>query len=275
MKHWKIGGMIAVLLLASSNWCRADIIVGGFDVSRSGDFSFTGGSRYSSFRGDISSNYSGVTFAGTSTLNSNYLNSIDVLVLNSVSGISSAISPLSASEQVNLLSFVKNGGGLLAFTDNSSFEAANESILDPFGLDSTGAIAGTTGINIVGPADHPVLDGPFGQVTYMTSVYPGWFDTIGGSLTLGSFPSGNAIQAFEKGSLGVDSGRVVLFSDVSIAIDGSFGAYYQANNSVGVLNSFDYVLPAAVPEPSALTMFGLALCLCLARSRGRKLIVEF
>ena len=238
----------------------ADLVVGGFNGSRSGNFGFASGSQFSGFRNGIAANYAGVSFTGSSVLTTSYLDTIDVLIVGPATNFASGTA-LTSSEQTALLGFVQSGGGVILMPDNDTYQsgadAINESYTDPFGVDITGTNSGLVNTTIVGPV-HPVTNGPYGSVSSFAMNFPGWFDHVNGGTVLGSALGQPRLLAFDFGSFGVSSGRVVMFSDINWANSGSFGYYNNAQNSRLALNSFDYVVPISnIPEPGSF-VFGLS-----------------
>ncbi|NJM55249.1 MAG: hypothetical protein HC841_04450 [Verrucomicrobiae bacterium] len=187
---------------------RADagLVFGGFDSSRGGATSLESGLLLTDFRTHITGTFEGSSFTSSGSLTASYLSAVDVLVLGVAVDGMTAISPLTMSEQSELLVFVQGGGALLVFADNNiQFETVSDSILGPFGLDSTGAIFGS-GTSTIVDASHPVASGPFGSVTsFSHSSFPGWFSSLGanavevGRLDQSSSPS---LAAIPRGAFG-------------------------------------------------------------------------
>jgi hypothetical protein len=126
---------------------KADVI-GGFDLSRGGEFSLRDSASLSGLRTAITSAFPGDTLSANGTLTPAYLSSINTLFISSATGNTTATSPLSASEQTALTNFVLAGGSALIFVDNDTFAGgasptANNSFLSPFGLHVTGTLNGT------------------------------------------------------------------------------------------------------------------------------------
>ena len=81
-------------------------------------------------------------------------------------------------------------------------DIANESLLDPFGLDVDGTIGGPFDVTVAAPALSPVTDGPFGVVSLLAYSYPGGFTNLGPYATsLASFSLGDALAVIEPGAL--------------------------------------------------------------------------
>lgn len=238
-------------------------IIGTFDATRGGQGSLTS-AQTSTVRGAITSNISGVSFAESGTIDAAFLNSIDILMLSSITGSNSAISPLSAAEQLALQTWVNNGGKAILFADNNTFagansDPANESLLDPFGLDITGTASGTQAITTVNRA-NPIADGAFGAVNGTNFAWTGWFDNTAGTNVAATLnANNNPVIAYDQ----FGSGAAVFFADSSFIYNG----FTSTTGNTLVLNSLDYV--KAVPEPTsmALLTFGAA---ALATRRRKK-----
>ena len=250
MKPTKLRMLILFAIAPLAMTVNGGIIIGCFDTSRAGAFSPSTGSSMTSFRANIASNFPSATFQSTNLLTSNFLDSINLLVVTAVSGGTTEITPLSAAEQGALTNFVLAGGATLLFADNDiQFQPASQSMVQPFGFDCTGNIPGSVMATIANLVS-PVADGPFGAVTnYTVASYPGWFDILGphamGIATLN--PNGEvSLAAIAPGVLSGTSGGAVFFSDSTIN-DGSF------TNTLPVLvdNAIDFVLA----KPARPTLF--------------------
>ncbi len=138
---WLIAGLSGGLCPAQNT---NPIVIGGFDANRSGQASFPDGAAFSQARTAILGYYPAASFAGFAELTASNLAGVQVLVVGSPAGSSSATSPLSAAEQTALLQYVQNGGAAMVFTDHESFApesaAANASLLAPFGLSGGGTL---------------------------------------------------------------------------------------------------------------------------------------
>jgi len=255
-----------LLVLAGMLPAQAALVFGGFDSSRGGVTSLESSPLLSDFRTHISGTFSGTSFTSSGSLTASYLGSVDVLVLGVAVDSMTAISPLSMPEQVELLAFVQGGGALLVFADNNiQFEAMSDSIVGPFGLDSTGAIFGA-GTSTIVNASHPVASGPFGSVTsFSHSSFPGWFSSLGasavevGRLDQSSLPS---LAAIAPGVLSPGSAGAVFFSDTLHINDDFTGDVVKlVDNAIAF---------AVVPEPSTMMLLGVAAVLLIRRGTMRR-----
>ncbi len=232
-----------VPIAASSN-----LRIGSFDASRGGIFSLSNGANSAAMRSSIQSNFSGATITGTSTLTASFLSNVDVLWLNSVSSNTSATTALTSAEQTALLNFVNAGGGVLIFGENGFFD--DESLLDPFGVTSTGSLTGEQS-GTINNTSHPVTNGAFGTVRTIGGNFPGNLTTLGSATSLGTWNSSgqSSVAVIDPGVLSSGSGRVVLFSDVNFYGD----QLATADNSKLLLNAL-----AATQTPNRLTFAGTA-----------------
>ena len=222
--------------------CNFDkVIIGGFDTSRSGDASFSSGSRFSLARAGILNNFSATSFTGFSTLTISNLMTVDVLVIGVATTTTTDVPPLSTNEQTAMYEFVKNGGTAVLFTDNDTFapqaNSVKASFLAPFGLATHGTLNGAISASVPAPAQHPITSGPFGNIASFTEFYPGSITNLGPyALSLATNSGGCALAVIEAGSIAPNSGRVVVFSDISgfWNTDGYFPA--NSNLFMNVMN---------------------------------------
>jgi len=244
----------------------AQLEIGGFDPSRGGFESLAPGED-SALANDITAAYPGTTFSFSNTLTSSFLNGLNVVILGVATTDSSAITPLTSSEQTALQNFVLNGGTALTFTDNSTFDPnapeANASLLTPFGLTATGTLNGSVNAPILNPSG-PLTD-PFTPVTEFATYFPGYFNGTGAGTVLAQFAPGEAaIDYFAPGTLGPHSGSAVFFSDSDAMVAGD--ALTTTNLNL-ILNAI-----ATVPEPPAWSMMavgGVALLGMMLRKKHR------
>lgn len=253
--------LVGLFVLAPDSSTASTFAVGSFTAARGGFESLAPGED-SSLANDIASAFPGTTFQFTNTLATSFLNSVNVVILGVATTDSTAITPLSASEQAALLNFVDSGGTALIFSDNSTFDsdapAANASLLSPFGVTTTGTvIANAPILNLTGP-----LTGPFTPVTEFATNFAGYYTNTGGGTVLADLsgnPAEPAIDYFAPGSLSAGSGAVVLFSDSDAMVAGDS---LTATNLNLMLNAFALTGTAPVtttPEPNTLLLFGIAL----------------
>ncbi len=214
------GGDLAVRAQLPQD-CNFDkVIIGGFDNSRSGDASFSSGSRFSLARAGVLNNFPATSLIGFPTLTASNLMTVDVLVLGVATTTTADVPPLSTNEQAVLREFVKNGGAAVLFTDNDTFAPqavnVNASFLSPFGLVTRGTLNGAVSAPVPAPAQHPITSGPFGSIASFTEFYPGSITNLGTyAHSLATNSGGCALAVIEAGSLAPYSGRVVIFSDIS------------------------------------------------------------
>jgi len=243
--------MAVCSVAALAGTAAADPNVVGFNSVRGGVTNIVSGQEFDQLRAALIAVHPSTTFRGVSPLTD--INSADdIVILASGSGSVTAITPLSAAEQTALLNFVLAGGSAIICVDNDTFngaasDAANESLLDPFGLDVTGTgLPWSRTASVTAPAS-PVMNGPYGVIATHSVGWSGWFNTVG--------PAGSVIARLNDnsqpnlvevpcGTLGPGSGRVVLFSDTTMLID----TYVTANNLALLKNAYVFV---STPCPSA------------------------
>jgi hypothetical protein len=245
---------------------------GGWNSTRAGStLNLVDGTGTTGLRADIANNFPGATITGTDTLTAAYLNTIDVAVLNSATGATSAVSGLSSTEQNNLLAFVEGGKGAVIFLDNDTFaagvDAVNNSFTSPFGVHVTGTLIETQlASTLSSPITSPTA--PFGAVSTMTTIYPGWFDNLGPNATDAADLQANsqsALAYIAPGAIAPGSGPVVFFSDSVFADGGGF-----SSNETLVENALAYADSgpvSAVPEPASLLIVGIGGAALVLRRR--------
>ncbi|HVM48822.1 MAG TPA: hypothetical protein VMU04_12395 [Candidatus Acidoferrum sp.] len=219
---------------------KVPLVIGGFDPARSGNYSFPGGAYFSEARTAILTNFPQTSFASIEMLTLDVLSNIDVLIIGSPSDNTAAAAPLALAEQTNLLNFIERGGSAVILTDNSTFSpsapAANESYLDPFGMDADGTDYGIVSATVLNPTNHPVTDGAFGLVSSFAQGYPGAITNLGPFGTaLATNNLGVALAVIEANTISAGSGRVVFGSDINM-----FDLTYYSANLPLFLNTIDY-----------------------------------
>jgi PEP-CTERM motif len=239
----------AVMFMAATcHLTHADVVVGGFDAARGGFESLAPGED-SALASDISSAYPGTTFKFANTLTAAFLSSVQVAILGVATTNTSAVTPLSTSEQSALFNFVLGGGTALIFADNSTFAsgapATNASFLSPFGVTIAGTLGGGQTAPIIDPTGP--LTGPFPVSSFFGNV-TGFFSNVGQGMVLANFGVGEpAIDYFAPGVLGPNSGALVLFADSNAMIAGDS---LTTTNLNLVLNAFG-TFQLTTPEPSS------------------------
>jgi hypothetical protein len=270
---WEELGMMTIrnhlaLLLGSLATCAAvpaqasPFVVGGFDAARGGIESLAPGED-STLASDIAAAFPGTTFQFSNTLTPSFFSSVNVVILGVATSDSSAITPLTGSEQSALKNFVLSGGTALIFSDNSTFDstapASNANLLAPFGVTATGTLDGIVNAPILNPTGP--LTGPFTPVTQFATNYPGWYSDTNGGLVLADLrndPTMPAIDYFVPGAMGPTSGAVVLFSDSNAIAAGDPVMPTDLNLVLNAL-ALTGEGPTTVPEPGTLALLAAAL----------------
>jgi hypothetical protein len=217
--------------------------IGGWDATRGGHAAIAGADFFY-VRFDVFS-YFDATFLTAPVLTPAYLSSIDVLLLDPVfSSADIPITPLSASEQAALASWVSAGGRVLVVGENSSYFAASQSMIQPFGPVWASAFSGgaQTG-TIVDHVSFPqITDGSFGSVTVFSGGAVAHFANVAPATSLGSWnASGNiSLAAMEYGL-----GAVVVFGDSSLLSDVA-----GSHNTILRRNTLQYLLDATIDASS-------------------------
>ncbi len=236
-------------------------MIGGFDSSRDEYTSLAESSSTSGLRAAIEAQFPGASFTAADTLTAAYLATVDDVFLSSVTGNSSAASPLTAAEQTALYHFVLSGGTALVFVDNDTYSAAgstvNNSLLAPFGLHVTGTLDGFQTGTVVNSSNQ-VASGAAGTAASVSTNFPGWFNTLNGAMEIADLNANGQpeVAAFLPGALGPGSGRVVFFGDSNgIILDGE----RTSGDTTLILNS---LAPAqavsGIPEPDTFGLLGCA-----------------
>ena len=221
-----------------------------FGASRGGASSISEGSLTTQLRAAIQAAYPAGTFRPLTTIDAASLAGVDLVMLCSAAGATSAITPLSAAEQTALGNFVLAGGGAVIFVDNDTFagggtDVANESLLNPFGVDVSGTGPGWQRFaSAAFPDLTPVTSGPFGTVSQYSVGWSGWFAPSATAIVAASLNDNfqPCLLVLAPGVLGLGSGKVVLFSDSTMISNG----FFPDSNRRIVLNAIDYVRPAPV-----------------------------
>jgi hypothetical protein len=239
--------------------------IGGFDLARGGAGSWRDGSWTANARSAVEANYTGVTFTGAGTLTTEYLNTLDLLILTSAAGPTSAIAPLSAGEQAALSAYIAGGGRAMIVSDNNTFNAgapaANASLLAPVGVTAAGTLQGNQEAFMT-LANNPVASGPFGSVPSVTLNFPGWLSSWTAGTPIAFLGANNEAAGLliDQNQLGAGSGRVLVFSD-TLWLDATPGT----SNRTAFLNAFEWTL---VPAPGAFTVLVGACPIAMRRRRA-------
>ncbi|HVP21980.1 MAG TPA: carboxypeptidase-like regulatory domain-containing protein [Anaerolineaceae bacterium] len=246
--------MVMVLLTASNEAAFAEFrvnktisdspnfsfIIGGFDYSRGGDGgSIQYGAFYSEARSSIAQNLPNSSFVSFSTLTSNSLLGVGILILTSAYHNSKAITPLTAEEQNVLTDYIKNGGCAILLTDNDSFGGspassdANQSLINPFDVTTAGFIPGKVTASVLNPLNSLITNGSYGMVSSFSQFYTGYFTNDGiYANRLANNDLGGALDVINADAIQTGSGPVILFSDANAFWDEADSGYYLENENL-------------------------------------------
>jgi hypothetical protein len=243
------------------------MVIVAWNETRGGVSSLSDDAGYASTRAMIATNFPGSTIVGVPTITTAALIGANVVWIGSATGDTSAITPLSASEQSALLGFVQGGGTAVLFGENDTFNpnasTANNSLFTPFNAHNTGTLIGGQPYSFPSPASFP-LTGPFGTITALTSGFPGWFDSLPPTASVVATLTNNGqtvIAALPKNALDPGSGRAWFFADT--------GAQSAGGVQGGQWNTLYANILSDVPEPASLGLLALTSGLLVLR-RPRK-----
>jgi len=251
---------ISVLLLSTlAQPFAAAARIGGWDSSRGGHASIVNGMDFSHIRADLATLFPSSTVSSTSQLTTSYLSSVDVLLLDPVFNVINVeVAPLTADEQLALLTWVQQGGRALIIAENPSYNAASRSFVEPFGLQVgaqsltglwSGAITNSTSF-------ASITNGPYGVVNSFQGGFATWFPQTASATVLGTWSSGGAgIAAMKYGQ-----GSLVFFADVALIAN-----YHGANNTALRRNTLNYLIN--VPEPATMDLVTPTALLLSSRLR--------
>ena len=211
-------GILFLILFFLSTGIRTHaepFTIGTFDLDRGGIGSLLSDDR-SEVRDAVTSGFYDVVIDGAPVLTEAWANAHDLLWLDAVKAGTVSIVPLSPDEQLVLSQFVLYGGGVIIFTDTATFEAANLSLLEPFGLVSQGSLNGNHHVTISSLTATVVTDGPFGLINGYGTGYPGWYIDLGAhAVSLGTLDTnGQTHLAFiDRYAIGAVAGGAVFIAD--------------------------------------------------------------
>ena len=238
MKGFWILFLILICLAPGIDAFAVPFTIGTFDLDRGGIGSLLSDDR-AEVRDAIISGFHDVVINGAPVLTEAWANSHEILWLDAVKAGMVAIVSLSSDEQQVLHQFVLNGGGVIIFTDTSAFEAANLSLLEPFGLVSQGTLNGNHHVTIPNPPASTVTGGPFGLITGYGTSYPGWYFDLGDqAVSLGTLDTnGQTHLAFiDRYTMGASAGGAVFLAD------------HRTDSIPLILNAVAAVTASAIPS---------------------------
>lgn len=224
--------MLCVIISARSS---CGITVGGWNSNRGGDSAILNGADFAGVRDDLGKFFPGVNVIESETLTTEFLNSLNVLLLDPVY-LGAAVDnlQLSASEKTAFATWVNAGGRALVVGENFEYFAASNSMISPFGPQwGNHSTFGTHFGNITDHASFPAItDGPFGSVNQFFGGYSSWFDDVAPAIPLGTWDFGPQCLA----ALAYGSGAVVIFGDNTLLYDHSDNVALRRNTLTYLLN---------------------------------------
>lgn len=269
MQCFRFGVAMFVLLATAVSSEAAGLKIGVFAHPRGGDtYALVGTTLGAEIETYIAGKFPGAQFVGAQQLSAGFLETVDIVILNSVATFSSPIDPLDADEQEALMNFVLAGRGALIIADGAYDESPTADTLSgPFGAFASGIGVNTSAYAVNTP--NPITDGPFGS---LDSFVAGFLGVQSSFHTLPDFaiPVGRLNTTDEpplayipENALAPGSGRVVLVADGDVML------YSLLSQDPLILNTIAYL----VPEPDSLAMAGvgglaLAAILWARRRRG-------
>jgi hypothetical protein len=244
-----ISGLDNVLLTDGSP--RNSFVVGGFNEERGGSFKFR--ENFSGARAALAREFPGATLTATNVLSDAFLANVDILILSTGFGGTVQVQPLSADEQQALRDFVETGQCVVLLTDTERFyEDANESLLDPFEMDSAGTTNTAQTIDVPNPGQSAVTSGRFGVINSFEQGFFGSISAVGPFATgLADNSLGTALAQIDSNVLAPGAGRVVATSDITMFVDDrggqNPGKFPNPTNEDLFLNIIDFCLGAQPP----------------------------
>lgn len=248
-------------------WASAAIVFGGWNEERAAGFALDAPLATAGILGTLEPEFPGITVVTTKTLTPEFLAGVDVLLLSTADSFSSIIDPLTTAESKALYNYVLNGGAAILLADGTftgGVAAVNDSMTALFGVHVGGFTSGIQ--TAVGASKtHPIIHGPYGEVTDMGTFYPGSITDLGPyAISIGELSTDPFLAVIPAHALSPLSGPVVIIGDPAPYVPGLYG-----NTETLLLNTF-----AFIPEPSTMVLSAMSVVpigLLMLRDRRRRL----
>lgn len=260
---------VAVIVVATFQplCASAAIVFGGWNEERAAGFALDAPLATAGILGTLEPEFPGITVVTTKTLTAEFLAGVDVLLLSTADSFSSIIDPLTTAESKALYHYVLNGGAAILLADGTftgGVAAVNDSMTALFGVHVGGFTSGIQ--TAVGASKtHPIIHGPYGEVTDMGTFYPGSITDLGPyAISIGELSTDPFLAVIPAHALSPLSGPVVIIGDPAPYVPGLYG-----NTETLLLNTF-----AFIPEPSTMVLSAMSVVpigLLMLRDRRRRL----